>query len=143
MLTLRVYLTWFPNINFYQQPFYSLGKMTDPYLRVFRGIVPPLLGFDLSPLLGFSLLTFLIDIFSSIVEYAISCSALCYTEIFAIKVRIILSRTARNDLRIITFEANKSTPGETTFSIIITVRLAMPDVVIVFKKVVKRRGCGL
>ena len=66
MLTLRVYLTWFPNINFYQQPFYSLGKMTDPYLRVFRGIVPPLLGFDLSPLLGFSLLTFLIDIFSSI-----------------------------------------------------------------------------
>ena len=21
MLTLRVYLTWFPNINFYQQPF--------------------------------------------------------------------------------------------------------------------------
>ena len=39
--------------------------MTDPYLRVFRGIVPPLLGFDLSPLLGFSLLTFLIDIFSS------------------------------------------------------------------------------
>ena len=66
MLTLRVYLTWFPNINFYQQPFYSLGKMTDPYLRVFRGIVPLLLGFDLSPLLGFSLLTFLIDIFSSI-----------------------------------------------------------------------------
>ena len=66
MLTLRIYLTWFPNINFYTQPFYSLGKMTDPYLRVFRGIVPNLLGFDLSPLLGFSLLTFLIDIFSSI-----------------------------------------------------------------------------
>ena len=57
-LTLRVYLTWFPNINFYTQPFSSLGKMTDPYLILFRGIIPPLLGF--------SLLTFLIDVFSSI-----------------------------------------------------------------------------
>ena len=66
LLTIRVYLTWFPNINFYDQPFSSLGKMTDPYLRLFRGIVPPLLGFDLSPLLGFSLITLLIDVFSSI-----------------------------------------------------------------------------
>jgi YggT family protein len=65
-LTLRVYLTWFPNINIYTQPFSTLGKMTDPYLRLFRGIIPPLLGFDLSPLLGFSLLTILIDFFSSI-----------------------------------------------------------------------------
>ena len=65
LLTLRVYLTWFININFYTQPFQSLGKMTDPYLRVFRGIIPPLIGFDLSPLLGFILLTFLIDFFSS------------------------------------------------------------------------------
>ena len=65
-LTLRIYLTWFPNINFYTQPFSSLGKMTDPYLRLFRGIIPPLLGLDLSPLLAFSLMTFLIDVFSSI-----------------------------------------------------------------------------
>ena len=44
----------------------TLGKMTDPYLRLFRGIIPPIIGFDLSPLLGFSLLTFLVDVFSSI-----------------------------------------------------------------------------
>jgi|TARA_B100000768_G_scaffold154693_1_gene151450 YggT family protein len=65
LLTLRVYLTWFPNLNFYTQPLYSLGKMTDPYLRVFRGIIPTFIGLDLSPLLGFILLTFLIDFFSS------------------------------------------------------------------------------
>ena len=64
-LTLRVYLTWFPNINFYTQPFSTLGKMTAPYLRLFRVIIPPLLGFDVSPLIGFSLLKKLIDIFSS------------------------------------------------------------------------------
>lgn len=67
LLTIRVYLTWFPNINFYVQPFSSIGKMTDPYLRLFRGIIPPLIGFDLSPLLAFLFLTFLIDIFDSIV----------------------------------------------------------------------------
>ena len=66
-LTLGVYLTWFPNINFYIQPFSSIGKMTDPYLRLFRGIIPPLIGFDLSPLLAFIFLTFLIDIFDSVV----------------------------------------------------------------------------
>jgi len=68
VLTLRVYLTWFPNINFYTQPFSTLGRLADPYLRVFRGILPPLLGFDLSPLLGFIFITFLIDIFSSVTE---------------------------------------------------------------------------
>tara|TARA_B100000683_G_C12228872_1_gene448250 strand:+ start:184 stop:462 length:279 start_codon:yes stop_codon:yes gene_type:complete len=66
LLTIRVYLTWFPNINFYVQPFYSIGKMTDPYLRVFRGIIPTLIGFDMSPILGFLLISFLIDLFSSL-----------------------------------------------------------------------------
>jgi len=65
LLTLRIYLTWFPNINFYAQPFFSMTKITDPYLRAFRGIIPTLIGFDLSPLLAFALLTFLIDFFSS------------------------------------------------------------------------------
>jgi YggT family protein len=49
------------------QPFSSIGKMTDPYLRLFRGIIPPLIGFDLSPLLAFIFLTFLIDVLSSII----------------------------------------------------------------------------
>ena len=47
-------------------PYSAAGKMTDPYLRIFRGIIPTLIGFDLSPLLGFILITFLIDFFSSL-----------------------------------------------------------------------------
>jgi YggT family protein len=62
LLTIRIYLTWFPNLNFYTQPFYSIAKMTDPYLRVFRGIFPPLIGIDLSPIIAFLLLSFLIDV---------------------------------------------------------------------------------
>ena len=67
LLTLRVYLTWFPNINMYMQPFVTLGKMTDPYLRIFRGFIPPLLSLDLSALVAFICLTFLIDSLSSLV----------------------------------------------------------------------------
>jgi YggT family protein len=50
----------------YHQPLYSLGKITDPYLRLFRGMLPTLIGIDLSPLLAFVFLTTLGDLFSSI-----------------------------------------------------------------------------
>jgi YggT family protein len=66
LLTLRVYVTWFPNFNMYHQPLYTLGKITDPYLRLFRGLLPTFIGIDLSPLLAFVFLTTLGDLFSSI-----------------------------------------------------------------------------
>jgi|TARA_B110000971_G_C20035490_1_gene513934 YggT family protein len=66
LLTLRIYLGWFPNINFWTQPFFTLRRMTDPYLRIFRGILPPVFGLDLSGILAFTMLTFLIDFFSSV-----------------------------------------------------------------------------
>ena len=47
LLTIRIYLTWFPNINFFTQPFYSIAKVTDPYLRIFRGIIPSIMSFDI------------------------------------------------------------------------------------------------
>lgn len=37
----------------------SFLQLTDPFLQVFRGIIPPLGGIDLSPMLGFFLLNFL------------------------------------------------------------------------------------
>jgi YggT family protein len=66
LLTLRVYITWFPNFNMYHQPFVTLGKITDPYLRLFRGLLPVFIGIDLSPLLAFVFLRTLVDLFSSI-----------------------------------------------------------------------------
>jgi len=39
------------------QPWLALRQVTDPYLNLFQGLVPPLLGaIDLTPLLGFMLL---------------------------------------------------------------------------------------
>jgi len=66
LLLIRVSLTWFPNVNWYGQPFYSLSRLTDPYLRMFRGIVPPLVGIDISPILGFILLQCVMQIASNV-----------------------------------------------------------------------------
>jgi YggT family protein len=72
LLTLRIYCTWFPNINLYAQPFLSLKKITDPFLLVFRGLIPNIFGFDLSPILGFLSLACLQDFFNSIVRIHIN-----------------------------------------------------------------------
>ena len=66
LFLIRVSLTWVPNVNWYGQPFYSLSRLTDPYLRMFRGIVPPLVGIDISPILGFILLQCIMQIASNI-----------------------------------------------------------------------------
>ncbi len=59
LLFIRVLLTWFPNINWSNQPFAALGQITDPYLNLFRSIIPPLGGMDFSPMLAFLALSFL------------------------------------------------------------------------------------
>ncbi|MBD2775393.1 YggT family protein [Iningainema tapete] len=56
LLLIRVLLTWFPSINWYNQPFAALSQITDPYLNLFRSIIPPLGGIDFSPILAFLLL---------------------------------------------------------------------------------------
>jgi YggT family protein len=59
LLFIRVLLTWFPNIDWFNQPFAALAQITDPYLNIFRSIIPPLGGMDLSPMLAFLALSFL------------------------------------------------------------------------------------
>ena len=53
LLIIRVLLTWFPQVNWYNQPFAALSQISDPYLNLFRSIIPPLGGMDFSPILAF------------------------------------------------------------------------------------------
>lgn len=53
LLIVRILLSWFPQINWFNPPFSILSQLTDPYLNIFRGIIPPLGGIDLSPILAF------------------------------------------------------------------------------------------
>ena len=53
ILIIRVLLTWFPNLDMSNPILVNLCAITDPYLNFFRGIIPPLGGLDLSPILAF------------------------------------------------------------------------------------------
>ncbi|MBN3879712.1 MULTISPECIES: YggT family protein [unclassified Nostoc] len=66
LLIIRVLLTWFPTINWYNQPFAALAQITDPYLNLFRSIIPPLGGMDFSPILAFLALNLLSGLLSAI-----------------------------------------------------------------------------
>lgn len=56
LIMARIIGSWFP--SFSRQPVMQLmGKVTDPYLNVFRKIIPPIGGtFDLTPILAFFVL---------------------------------------------------------------------------------------
>lgn len=57
LILIRCVLTWIPSINWHQQPFTFLARVTDPVLNIFRGIIPPIGGMiDISPILALVLL---------------------------------------------------------------------------------------
>jgi YggT family protein len=58
LLLIRVLLSWFPNVNWMNPPFSILSQLTDPYLNLFRTIIPPLGGIDFSAILAIFLLQF-------------------------------------------------------------------------------------
>ena len=59
ILIIRILLTWFPGIDWSNGVLSALTSITDPYLNIFRGIIPPIGGFDISSILAFLLLNFL------------------------------------------------------------------------------------
>ena len=59
LLIVRVLLTWFPSIDWSNAALSALCSITDPYLNIFRGVIPPIGGLDISSILAFLLLNFL------------------------------------------------------------------------------------
>ena len=56
ILIVRVLLTWFPGIDWSNGILSAICSITDPYLNIFRGVIPPIGGFDISSILAFLLL---------------------------------------------------------------------------------------
>lgn len=53
LLLARILLTWFP-VDPYNPAVRFIARVTDPFLNIFRGLLPPLGGaIDLSPILAF------------------------------------------------------------------------------------------
>ena len=61
LLLIRVLLTWFPGVDWNNGVLSALSSLTDPYLNIFRGVIPPIGGFDISSILAFLLLNVIVD----------------------------------------------------------------------------------
>ena len=60
LIIIRIFLTWIPNIDWEQQPFKWVRSVTDPFLNIFRGVIPPIGGMlDISPIVAILLLQIL------------------------------------------------------------------------------------
>jgi YggT family protein len=56
VIIIRLLLSWFPNIDWWKQPFKFLYSVSEPVLEPFRRLVPPVGGLDISPIFAFIVL---------------------------------------------------------------------------------------
>jgi YggT family protein len=59
LLFVRILLSWFQTAEWANNAMTVLSPITDPYLNIFRSIIPPLGGMDFSPILAILALQFL------------------------------------------------------------------------------------
>lgn len=58
LILARIIMTWI-RVNYYNPWVRLLARLTDPYLNIFRSIVPPMGAFDFSPILALFVLIML------------------------------------------------------------------------------------
>lgn len=66
LLIIRILLSWFPQVNWYDPPFSILSQLTDPYLNIFRSFIPPIGGIDFSAILAIFLLQMVAGVFANV-----------------------------------------------------------------------------
>ena len=71
LLIIRILLTWFPNLDTSNPILTTLFSITDPYLNVFRGVIPPISGLDLSPILAFISLSLIKQLLFGVESFAL------------------------------------------------------------------------
>lgn len=67
LIVLRIFLTWIPTLDWYQQPFRALREVTDIYLDIFKKFIPPVGGLDLSPIVALIVLNILAGLITGLV----------------------------------------------------------------------------
>lgn len=74
MVFIRILLSWFPNVDPSNPIVSFIAQMTEPYLNLFRSIIPPVGGLDLSAMLA----TFVLWILYGIVSEASASAAVSF-----------------------------------------------------------------
>ena len=59
LIIIRIFLSWIPSIDWQTQPFFWIRSVTDPFLNIFRGIIPPIGMLDILPIIAIILLQIL------------------------------------------------------------------------------------
>ena len=52
IILIRCLLSFFPNIDWYKQPYFTIRQVTDAYLNIFRKIIPTIGMIDISPIIA-------------------------------------------------------------------------------------------
>lgn len=73
LMLARILLSWFP-VDPYNPAVRFIARVTDPFLRIFRGLIPPIGGMlDISPILAFFALrliqTFVVRILWQVIRF--------------------------------------------------------------------------
>ncbi|MEB3309895.1 MAG: YggT family protein [Snowella sp.] len=66
LIFIRILLSWFQTAEWASSAMSFLSPITDPYLNIFRNIIPPLGGMDFSPILAILALQFLSSLLTQI-----------------------------------------------------------------------------
>ena len=74
LLIVRILLSWFQTAEWAGQIIGYLSPITDPYLNIFRSIIPPLGGIDLSAIVALFLLQFIQSSLQSFATVALASS---------------------------------------------------------------------
>ena len=61
LLVVYVLMSWFPLNGVVLDIYRVLGSVVEPYLSVFRNLIPPLGAFDFSPLVAYFVLQILVN----------------------------------------------------------------------------------
>ncbi|MBM5815944.1 MAG: YggT family protein [Cyanobacteriota bacterium] len=76
VLFVRVLLSWFPNLDWSNPALAAISAISDPFLTVFRGLIPPIGGIDLSAIVAFFSLSILQGLLQQSVVLLASASGL-------------------------------------------------------------------
>ena len=62
ILFITILLSWFPSINWQNEPFKSMKAFSEIFLAPFRNLIPPIGMIDISPIIAFFCLSLLRNI---------------------------------------------------------------------------------
>ncbi len=70
LIFVRILLSWFQTADWASKIISFLAPVTDPYLNIFRNIIPPLGGIDLSAIIAIFVLQLIPGILGSLIPTA-------------------------------------------------------------------------